>query len=130
MVFGEEPFPKGWSPDLSEVATFLKRELQDAQGQLVINRISGRLVEVSDAQLAIIYIQLWHQIPKPDQAILAKEQATWIKMREKAATEASLSEEGGSLSAYNYSAEFLKLTELRTKELQARMKPSAKKPTK
>jgi|GEM_PF-3109360 len=127
----EGPLPEGWSPDLSQVAQYFEKELQDpAICQADENRVSGCLANVRDAQLALLYVQLWHQLPKAAQVILAKEQAAWFQKRDQDTTKASHEYEGGTIAPYMCHMKFLELTELRIKELQARIKPSANKPTK
>ena len=128
-AFAEDPFPKGWSPNLDEVTARFRDELKNAHGQQEINHLSGRLAEVRDAQLALVYIQLWQKLSPKEQASVKKEQAAWIKQRERSAKEASLVDEGGSLAPYDYCEEYIKITDLRIKEIQKRLKQRPNTPT-
>jgi len=121
-AFAEDPFPKDWSPDLDEVTARFRDELKNAHGQQEINRLSGRLAEVRDGQLALVYIQLWQKLSPKEQASLKKEQTAWIQQREESAKKASLADERGSLALHDYCEDYIKITDLRIKELQKRLK--------
>ena len=131
LALAEDPLPKDWSPDLSEVARHLEKELQEPTiCQAEMNRISAHLAEVRDVQLALLYFQLWQQLSAKEQTQLKNEQTAWIKKRSRSADKVYASYEGGTYAPCGYSEEFLKQTDLRIKELQDRLKQRSNKPMK
>jgi uncharacterized protein YecT (DUF1311 family) len=122
----EPLLPKGWEPDLEMVFQKLDEELQQENAQLGMNLISARMSEVRDAQLALVYTQLYVLLPAVEQQKLKREQTAWLKTREKKAKAAAAGEEGGSLAPLEYNTAHTAFTTERLKALQQRLKTAAK----
>jgi uncharacterized protein YecT (DUF1311 family) len=122
----ENPLPKDWEPDLEAAFKMLQDELDDAPQQ-GMNLITGRMLEIRDAELALVYLKLWTQLPAKAQEKLKAEQARWLATRERKSAEAAESEEGGSLAPTTANLAAIKLTEQRIAELRKRLAASAPK---
>ena len=81
VALAEDPLPKGWRADLDSVAELIGSELEQSTAQQEMNRLSGRLAEVREAELVIVYLQLYAASSPVERAKLKTEQTLWLKKR-------------------------------------------------
>ena len=126
LIFGahaEEALPKGWKPDIDYVIEATETELERSTAQQEMNQLTGRLAELKDIKLAIVYLQLYAEMKKDDRATLKLEQGRWLKNRERVMAEARVGpSERGSIAPMEENLLYIKTTETRTEELRARQK--------
>lgn len=114
-----DPLPKGWSPSLDGAREWLEAELENAPQQ-GMNRITGALGAIADAELAIVYLRLYTQLAPAEQKKLQAEQQRWLKLRDKAAEDA-VESRGGSLAPTEANLGYADFTKKRIAELQKRL---------
>lgn len=120
---GKDPLPKDWRPGLDLVAHSIKSDLEQSTAQQEMNLLSGLLVEVKDAALSIVYLRLYATLSKSGREKLKEEQAVWLKKRERAVADTTPTDgTRGTIAPLEENETFLKVTEARTRELQARLK--------
>ena len=120
LGFAREPLPKEWSPSLESAREWLEAELENAP-QMGMNRITGALGALADAELAIVYLRLYANLSPAEQTKLQAEQQRWLKLRDKAAEDA-VDSHGGSLAPTEANLGFTEFTRKRIAELQNRLK--------
>jgi uncharacterized protein YecT (DUF1311 family) len=122
-VRGKDPLPKDWRPDLDLVARSIEKDLEQSKAQQEMNLSSGLLAKVRDAELEIAYLRLYAALSEAGRAKLKAEQTIWLKKRERA-VENTTPKDGtrGTIAPLEENETFLKVTEARTRELQARLK--------
>jgi uncharacterized protein YecT (DUF1311 family) len=119
----EEALPKGWKPEIDYVIEATETELERSTAQQEMNRLTGRLAELKDIKLAIVYLQLYAALTKDERAALKLEQGRWLKKRERVMEEATVDpSERGSIAPMEENLVYIKTTETRTEELLARHK--------
>ena len=114
--------PNGWSPSLTDEVDYVKSELENEQAQQGINRLTGHISSLLDAELFISYVRLFDHLDSRAQAALKREQADWLKQREKATHAAGKREEGGSASPTEANDAFAEFTAKRIQLLDNRLK--------
>jgi uncharacterized protein YecT (DUF1311 family) len=122
-VRGKDPLPKDWRPDLDLVARSIEKDLEQSKAQQEMNLASGLLAKVRDAELEIAYLRLYAALSEASRAKLKAEQTIWLKKRARA-VENTTPKDGtrGTIGPLEENETFLKVTEARTRELQARLK--------
>ena len=122
-TFADDPLPKGWKPNLDLVAHSIKNDLEKSNAQQEMNLLSGLLAEVKDAELAIVYLHLYAALSRGKRAKLKAEQTAWLEKREREVKETTPADgTRGTIAPLEENEAFLKATEVRTRELQARLK--------
>jgi uncharacterized protein YecT (DUF1311 family) len=119
---GDSILPKGWDPSTTDAVDYLQQELQNETAQQGINRLTGHIASVLDAQLLVAYVKLYDRLDEKGQASLKEEQAQWLAKRQKTARAAAKSEEGGSASAMEGNTAYSDFTTKRIQALEARSK--------
>ena len=121
-VRGKDLLPKDWRADLDLVARSIEKDLEQSKAQQEMNLLSGLLAKVRDAELEIAYLHLYAALSKAGRAKLRAEQTIWLKKRERA-VEDTTPKDGtrGTIAPLEENETFLKVTEARTRELQARL---------
>lgn len=126
LIFGaraEEALPKGWKLDIDYIIEATETELEESTAQQEMNRLTGRLAELKDIKLAIVYLQLYAALTEDERATLKLEQGRWLKNRERVMQEATVDpSERGSIAPMEENLVYIKTTEARTEELLARHK--------
>jgi uncharacterized protein YecT (DUF1311 family) len=121
----EEPLPKGWKPNIDYLIETTETELERSTAQQEMNQLTGRLAELKDIKLAIVYLKLYAEMTKDERATLKLEQGRWLKSRERVMEEARVDpSERGSIAPMEENLLYIKTTEARTEELLARDKKS------
>jgi uncharacterized protein YecT (DUF1311 family) len=115
-----DPLPTGWKPDLGNTTQYLDYELEQGPGQQQMNRVTGALAEISDARVAIAYLQLYAVLPTKEQSALKTEQTKWLKSRNRHALR-SVESEGGSLAPTEHSLAYAEFTKARIAALEKRL---------
>jgi uncharacterized protein YecT (DUF1311 family) len=120
----EEALPKGWKPEIDYVIEATETELERSTAQQEMNLLTGRLAELKDIKLAIVYLQFYAALTKDERAALKIEQGRWLKKRERVMEEAARVDpsERGSIAPMEENLVYIKTTETRTEELLARHK--------
>ena len=88
-----------------------------------MNAVTGRIAELRDAELAIVYLRLYSSLGEKGRKQLKAQQSKWIKARGQAVEE--LGPHGssrGSIAPMEDNQLFTDLTEKRIKELRRRSK--------
>jgi uncharacterized protein YecT (DUF1311 family) len=119
----EEALPKDWKPNIDYVIEATETELERSTAQQAMNRLTGRLGELKDIKLAIVYLQFYAALTRDERATLKLEQGRWLKKRERVMEEATVDpSERGSIAPMEENLVYTKTTEARTEELLARHK--------
>jgi uncharacterized protein YecT (DUF1311 family) len=119
----EEALPKGWKLEIDYVIEATETELKQSTAQQEMNLLTGRLAELKDIKLAIVYLQLYAEMTRDERATLKLEQGRWLKNRERVMEEATVDpSERGSIAPMEENLLYIKTTEARTEELLARYK--------
>jgi len=113
--------PADWLPALAPSIKSALANLQEANAQMEMNRISREVVEMTDAQLFIAYVRLYEKLGTKERAALVAEQTKWLKARTKAGLD-GVESEGGSLAPLEANNAEVTFTEKRLAELRARLK--------
>jgi uncharacterized protein YecT (DUF1311 family) len=122
-LVAEEPIvPQGWNPSLRDEIDYLKSELESEQAQQGINRLAGHISSLLDAELFMTYLRLADRLDSKARPALKKEQADWLKQREKVTRIAGKRSEGGSASPMEENNAFAEFTEKRIELLNNRLK--------
>jgi len=119
---GDSILPKGWDPSTDDATAYLQQALQDEQAQQGINRLTGHIASVLDAQLLVAYVKLYERLDEKGKAAFKEEQAQWLAKRQKTARAAAKTEEGGSASSMEANTAFADFTTKRLQALEARLK--------
>jgi uncharacterized protein YecT (DUF1311 family) len=119
---GDSILPKGWAPSTADAVEFLQQELQSETAQQGINRLTGHIADVLDAQLLVAYVKLYDRLDEKGKSALKEEQTQWLAKRQKTAKAAAKSEEGGSASSMEANTAFSDFTTKRIQALEARSK--------
>lgn len=114
--------PHGWSPSLADEVDYLKSELESEQAQQGINRLTGHISSLLDAELFMTYVRLVDHLDPKARAALKQEQADWLKQREKVTRTAGQRAEGGSARPMEENDAFAEFTEKRIQLLNNRLK--------
>jgi uncharacterized protein YecT (DUF1311 family) len=114
--------PHGWSPSVIDEVDYLKSELETEQAQQGINRLTGHISSLMDAELFISYVRLSDHLDPRARAVLKKEQADWLKQREKVTGVAGKRADGGSASPMESNYVFSEFTGKRIQLLNDRLK--------
>ena len=114
--------PHGWSPSLADEVDYLKSELESEQAQQGINRLTGHISSLLDAELFMTYVRLADRLDPKARAALKQEQADWLKQREKVTRLAGQRAEGGSARPMEENDAFAEFTEKRIELLNNRLK--------
>jgi uncharacterized protein YecT (DUF1311 family) len=122
LATAETILPDGWNPSVGDAIDYLKSELEQEQAQQGINRLTGQISDLLDAELFISYVRLLDQLDAKAQATLKQEQADWLKQREKVTYLAGKKEEGGSASPMESNYAFAEFTQKRIQLLGDRLK--------
>jgi uncharacterized protein YecT (DUF1311 family) len=128
LIADETILPHGWSPSVIDEVDHLKSELETEQAQQGINRLTGRISSLLDAELFVTYVRLFDHLDARAQAVLKKEQADWLKQREKVARVAGKREDGGSASSMESNYAFSEFTAKRIQLLNDRLKKLGMEP--
>jgi uncharacterized protein YecT (DUF1311 family) len=119
----EEPLPKDWKPDIDYFIEATETDLERSMAQQEMNLLTGRLAELKDIKLALVYLQLYAEMTKDERVALKIEQARWLKKREQVMEEATVDpSERGSIAPMEENLVYIKTTEARTEELLTRRK--------
>jgi uncharacterized protein YecT (DUF1311 family) len=122
MAAEKNPFPEGWTPGLESLQADLEDQLQSANAQQEMNRVSGQIVELKDARLALVYLRLYSALPERERGKLKAEQKTWLAFREKnVAEQTPPPDERGSITPLEENEAFIKATDVRIKVLENRL---------
>ena len=122
----ECPLPKNWRPQLDPetLEPILKESFRSPSGiipQQALNQYLSIMAGQWDAELMETYLDLSRRLDSNGKRILLSEQTAWLTKREKEATRAGKSEEGGTLGPASYSETFITLTKARERDLQKRL---------
>ena len=128
LIADETILPHGWSPSVIDEVDHLKSELETEQAQQGINRLTGRISSLLDAELFVTYVRLFDHLDARAQAVLKKEQADWLKQREKVIRVAGKREDGGSASPMESNYAFSDFTAKRIQLLNDRLKKLGMEP--
>jgi uncharacterized protein YecT (DUF1311 family) len=122
-AFAKDPLPKGWKAEaaLSTAHQWLADQLQQAEAQQEMNRVSSALAEVADAKLLIVYLRLYAALPPKKQEELRTEQTRWLATREKKTKAAYAESEGGSIAPLEANTANGECTEQRSATLTKRL---------
>ena len=127
----EPVIPPHWQPSLTEVEMAFKTELESKKGaglaQQQLNELTARLSEVYDAELFIVYMQLFAKLGPEGRRQLFAEQQQWLRKRA-AQADAQVQSKGGSLATLEYNGAFNELTNKRIAELRQRLKVRSEEP--
>ena len=116
-----DPLPGEWKPDLRLVEEVVTRFYENG-GQQGLNLRTGRVFEIRDAELAILYLRLYCILPSKEQALLRNEQAKWLKYRAAEVDKVAPNDESrGTIAPMEENDRAIELTEARLKVLQARL---------
>ena len=116
-----DPLPGEWKPDLRLVEDVVTRFYENG-GQQGFNLRTGRVFEIRDAELAILYLRLYSVLPSKEQARLRDEQAKWLKYRDGEVDKVAPKDESrGTIAPMEENDRAIELTEARLKVLQARL---------
>jgi uncharacterized protein YecT (DUF1311 family) len=116
----EHPLPSEWKPDLSLVEDVVTRHYEHG-GQQGFNLQTGRIYEIRDFELALIYLQLYGVLSPKAQHGLKAEQAKWLKYRDNEVDKVTPKDsERGTIAPMEENDLATKITEERIKELKAR----------
>jgi uncharacterized protein YecT (DUF1311 family) len=122
---GGEPrdivIPQGWQPTLNQTDRSLENDLKDARAQMGINMISREIADIKDAELFVIYVQLFETLSPKERTTLCQQQGKWLKAREKHA-KAAIESAGGSLAPYEANTAETDFTEKRIQQLTQRLR--------
>ena len=122
-LVAEEPIvPQRWNPSLIDEIDYLKSELESEQAQQGINRLTGHISSLLDAELFMTYVQLADRLDPKAKSALNQEQADWLKQREKVTRIAGQRSEGGSARPMEENDAFAEFTEKRIQLLNNRLK--------
>jgi len=122
-LVAEEPIvPRGWNPSLIDEIDYLKSELESEQAQQGINRLTGHISSLLDAELFMTYLRLADRLAPNARPALKQEQADWLKQREKVTRIAGKRAEGGSARPMEENDAFADFTERRIQVLNNRLK--------
>lgn len=113
--------PKGWAPDHDAVVEGLQQQLENANSQAEMNRLSRQIADVRDAQLFVLYVRLFERLGPSDREELVEAQAAWLKKRDKHA-EDSIESEGGSLAPMESNLAAAEFTLQRITQLTKRLR--------
>jgi uncharacterized protein YecT (DUF1311 family) len=119
---GDSILPKGWAPSTTEATDYLEQALQSENAQQGINRLSGNIASLLDAQLLVAYVRLYERLDEKGQGALKAEQTLWLAKRHQTALAAARTAEGGSASAMEANTAFGDFTTKRIHALDARLK--------
>jgi len=114
--------PQGWNPSLIDEIDYLKSELESEQAQQGINRLTGHISSLLDAELFMTYLRLADRLAPNARPALKQEQADWLKQREKVTRIAGKRAEGGSARSMEENYAFAEFTEKRIQLLNNRLK--------
>jgi uncharacterized protein YecT (DUF1311 family) len=120
-VNGGRIFPPQWQPEFSAAIDDLETALHDANGQGEMNRLSRQIADLRDAELFVLYITLYEKSDAKARAALFREQAAWLKQREKHAAGA-VESEGGSLAPLEANVAEAAFTNERIQTLRKRIR--------
>jgi uncharacterized protein YecT (DUF1311 family) len=111
--------PKGWiKPERLEGALVpMQKQLDTGIAMLAT---AWSMADVADAELFVIYIDLYEKLPAKEREALRKEQEIWLKKREKAANAAD-DGQSGQIGHLQSASEHHSMTDLRIQELKARL---------
>jgi uncharacterized protein YecT (DUF1311 family) len=122
-LVAEEPIaPQGWNPSLIDEIDYLKSELESEQAQQGINRLTGHISSLLDAELFMTYMRLTDRLDPKARPALKQEQANWLKQRDKVTRLAGMRAEGGSARPMEENNAFAEFTEKRIQLLNSRLK--------
>jgi uncharacterized protein YecT (DUF1311 family) len=119
---GDSILPKGWDPSSADAVEYLQQELQNETAQQGINRLTGHIASVLDAQLLVAYVRLYDRLDEKGKSALKAEQSEWLAKRRAVARTAAKTDEGGSASPMDANVAFADFTTKRIKALEARVK--------
>ena len=114
--------PADWYPSLSAVHQELENQIQEAKTQQTVARLAGNLFDVADAELFLVYFQLYERSSLAQRVVLEREQGRWL--RERGPLKADLVTIGPTPTAEEekvYTMGLIKVIDERTKELDARL---------
>ena len=64
LAADETILPHGWDPSVTDAVDYLKSELETEQAQQGINRLTGHISSLLDAELFVTYVRLFeHLVP-------------------------------------------------------------------
>jgi uncharacterized protein YecT (DUF1311 family) len=122
LAGNEAILPPGWDPSVADTVDYLQTELEQEQAQQGINRLTGQISSLLDAELFIAYVRLLDHLEQRAQTTLKREQAEWLKQRTKVTNLAGQKEEGGSASSMESNDAFADFTRKRIQLLNDRLK--------
>jgi len=122
LVAEDSIVPQGWNPSLIGEIDYLKNELESEQAQQGINRLTGHISSLLDAELFMIYLRLTDRLDPKARSALKQEQTDWLKQREKVTRIAGKMAEGGSARPMEENNAFAEFTEKRIQLLSSRLK--------
>jgi uncharacterized protein YecT (DUF1311 family) len=122
LAGNEAILPPGWDPSVADTVDYLQTELEQEQAQQGINRLTGQISSLLDAELFIAYVRLFDHLEQRAQTTLKREQAEWLKQRTKVTNLAGQKEEGGSASSMESNDAFADFTRKRIQLLNDRLK--------
>ncbi len=129
LAANEKMIPTDWHPSLSDVETDYKNQLQPNEqsraGQQRLNDLSGRLSDIYDAEVFIVYVQLFARLQPQEQRQLLAEQKKWLHERP-AWAEKQVQSKSCSLAILEYNAAFNEITAKRIATLQHRLQTKIK----
>ena len=122
LAGNEAVLPPDWDPSVADTVDYLQTELEQEQAQQGINRLTGQISSLLDAELFIAYVRLLDHLEQRAQTTLKREQAEWLKQRTKVTNLAGQKEEGGSASSMESNDAFADFTRKRIQLLNDRLK--------
>ena len=117
----EKPLPDGWRPDLSYVQQVVEDHYGDT-AQQGMNLSSARVFEIRDAQLALVFLELYSRLSSSGRRSLKAEQSKWLKHRDAEIDRITPPpEERGTIVPWEQNSLATEITEKRIKQLQRRL---------
>ncbi len=95
---GAAPLPADWEPGVELARAWITAQLEEGPPQQAMNRLTGALAELADAEMALLYLQLHARLDAAGRKALRSEQTRWMRERDRVEQEA-IQSEGGSLAA-------------------------------
>ena len=119
-----EIIPLTWAPSLDRIREVVQTPAGEIDtSQRAITQRSEDLSDVLDAQLFLVYVQLFQSLDHRGRSDLFQQQKRWLDQRDQRARNAVVSK-GGTLAPVEYSGAFRKLTEDRIADLGNRLQQS------
>lgn len=117
--------PAEWeaSIDIQSLEEWSREALKTEAGdipQQALNRYLQVVADLWNAKLMLTFVELSGRLSDTEKQLLSKEQAVWLRERQKKSELAS-KEDGGSSAGASYSSFYIQATKLRLEKLATRL---------